>query len=285
MTFHTRFLAACTLSLASFCATPLLAQDTPNADTVLVTIDGTDITLGHMIALRSNLPAHYDQLTDEVLFEGILDQLVQHTLLAQSLADGPSRQSALIIENETRAIAASEAINAVTSIDITDAQIQSAYEEAYLKTDPETEYSASHILVETEDEAKDLIQKLSDGADFAELAREFSTGPSGANGGALGWFGAGVMVEPFFDAVVALKAGGVSDPVQTQFGWHVIMLNETRDQSRPALEDVREQLEEELRQTAFDDFVSALEKRADINRADISMIDPALLKSKDLLEQ
>lgn len=284
MTFHTRFLAAAALSLAGFGAAPLAAQDTPTADTVLVTIDGTDITLGHMIALRSNLPPHYDQLDNQVLFEGILDQLVQHTLLSQSLENGTSRQTALTIENETRAIKAGEAIDAALSADIPDADIQAAYEEEYLQTDPEIEYSASHILVETEEEAKTLIQKLVDGGDFAAIAQEFSTGPSGANGGELGWFGKGVMVEPFFDAVVALKAGEVSDPVQTQFGWHVIKLNETRSQNRPELEDVREQLINELRESAFEDLVNGLESKANITRADTSAIDPAVLGNIDLLE-
>jgi peptidyl-prolyl cis-trans isomerase C len=285
MTFHNRILAAAAISLAGLYTTTAVAQDAPTADTVLVTIDGTEITLGHMIALRSNLPPHYDQLPNEVLFTGILDQLVQHTLLAQSLENGPSTRSALTIENETRAIMAGEAIDAAISADISEADLQAAYEEAYLKTEPDTEYSASHILVETEDEAKDLIQKLANGADFAALAREFSTGPSGASGGELGWFGKGVMVEPFFDAVVALNAGEVSDPVQTQFGWHVIKLNETRRQDQPELDDVREQLEEEIRENAFNEMVSSLENAADISRIVTSTLDPAILNNTELLEK
>ncbi|MDF1668030.1 MAG: peptidylprolyl isomerase [Roseovarius sp.] len=285
MKFRPTFLAAATLVIATLHTIPALSQDTPSANTVLATIDDTDITLGHMIALRSSLPPHYDQLENDVLFDGILSQLIQHTLLAQSLEDGPSRRSLLLIENESRAIAASEAVDAVTGTTITDAQIEAAYKSEYLQTEPDTEYNAAHILVETKEEATSLVQKLAEGGDFAALAQEFSTGPSGPNGGDLGWFSKGVMVEPFFDAVVALDAGQVSDPVKTQFGWHIIKLLETRSQDRPELADVREQLESSLREEAFETHIANLEKAAKIDRPDISAISPDILNNIDLLEK
>ncbi len=285
MTLHSKILAVTALSLASMITQPALSQDDVTADTVLATINGKEITIANVIALRSNLPPHYDQLDSQVLFDGILDQLVQHEILSQSLEDGPTRLTELTIENEIRAIRAAEATDLIVSAAVADEDVQAAYDEEYLKADPETEYNAAHILVETEDQAKDLVTKLSDGTDFAELAREFSTGPSGPSGGQLGWFGKGVMVEPFFEAVVGLNTGEVSDPVQTQFGWHVIKLVETRALDRPALEDVREQIEGHLREEAFENHMKMLETKGTITRTDTSSINADIISKIEFLEQ
>ena len=284
MKLHATLFAACALSLAQICGTPVLAQDEPTADTVLATIDGTEITLGHMLALRASLPPHYAQLPPEALFDGIINQLVQQTLLAQSLDGELTRRTRMTIENEARAISASQAIDAVMSADISEEEIQAAYQRAYVDGDPEVEYNAAHILVATRDEAEALIKQLADGAEFAALAREHSTGPSGANGGDLGWFGKGVMVEPFFDAVAALQAGEVSSPVETQFGFHVIKLLETRSQDIPELEDVREQLIQELREEAFDTHVDKLRSKAKIDQIEDGAISPDVVNRTDLLE-
>jgi len=273
-------------ALASVLALPLpaTAQDTPDPDTVMATVNGTDITLGHMIALRASLPAEYAQLPAELLFDGILDQLVQQTLLMQDHDGDLSRRNALILENERRGIIASEVIEEVMDADLSDDAVQAVYDEDYAGADAEIEYQAAHILVETEDDANTIVQELTDGADFGEMAAEKSTGPSGPNGGDLGWFGAGVMVESFFQAVAALEPGQISDPVQTQFGWHVIKLNETRVKDTPDLEDVRADIEEQLRQAAFDAHLESLTADAKINRADTANIDPESVNNLDLLE-
>src|SRR5690606_27065309 len=121
-----------------------------------------------------------------------------------------------------------------------------AYDARYGSATPETEYKASHILVETEEAAADLVKQLADGADFATLARDNSTGPSGPNGGDLGWFGTGMMVKPFEDAVVALEPGEIAGPVQTDFGWHVIKREETRLKDAPDFAAVKDELADEL---------------------------------------
>lgn len=265
-------------------ATPASAEDDPNADRVLATVNGTDITLGHMIVLRSSLPQQYADMPAEVLFNGVLDQLIQQTLLADTMDGEISRRSALVIENERRAIIADEAIRKVMDDVIDSDMILEAYEARYAEAEPETEYNASHILVETEDEATALIEELEEGADFAALAQEHSTGPSAANGGELGWFGEGMMVPAFFEPVAALAVGDISEPVQTEFGWHVIKLNETRNKERPSLEDARDEIEQELRQIAFEDYVESLEEDADIDRMDASDLDPEALDNTDLLE-
>ncbi|MEM8802624.1 MAG: peptidylprolyl isomerase, partial [Pseudomonadota bacterium] len=148
----------------------------------------------------------------------------------------------------------------------------------------EVEFNASHILVETEDEAKALITELEGGADFAQLAMDKSTGPSGPRGGELGWFGLGAMVAPFEEAVATMEPGAISAPVQTQFGWHVIKLNETRVKNAPPLEQVQAQLSDEIRRVAIEGLVEELTAGAEITRATAEEIDPALLDSFELLE-
>ncbi|WP_272009064.1 peptidylprolyl isomerase [Roseovarius sp. ZX-A-9] len=281
--FAATLLAATPLTLPAWAD-----QDTegaPTAETVVATVNGTDITLGHMIVLRAGLPEQFAQLPAEVLYRGILDQLVQQTLLQQKMTAEVSLAGRLALENEGRAIAASEEIARITGNALSDAAIKDAFEAKYLNAPEETEYKAAHILVETEEEAAALVAQLKDGADFAELAKEHSTGPSGPSGGELGWFSAGMMVEPFQDAVEALEAGGISDPVQTQFGWHVIRLNETRIKDRPDLEEVRPELEEELQQAAMTAHLEQLLADAEIDRTAGDALDPSVLNQFDLLEE
>lgn len=277
------------LTAASLAIAPLSAAADESAaissDTVLATVDGTEITLGHMLAVRSNLPPHYEQLEPKVLFDGILEQLVQQALLSQSLEGDVTLETRLTIENETRAIRAGAAIDAVMSVEISDEEIQAAYKREYIDEDPDTQYRAAHILVDTEEEAQALITQLADGGDFADLAREHSTGPSGPNGGELGWFGKGVMVEPFFDAVLKLEVGQVSEPVQTQFGFHVIKLLDTRSEAVPTLEEVREQLISELRNDKFQSHVESLKSKARFDQVEPGSIDPAVVNQIELLEK
>lgn len=263
---------------------PVAAQDTPDPSKVMATVNGVEITLGHVIALRSGLPPQYDQLPSDVLFKGILDQLIQQTLLMQSLDGEPSRLNQLLIENERRAIVAGQVANEVMNTDLSNDAIQAAYDDKYANAEQETEYRASHILVKTVEEAKLLVEELQGDADFAALAQEHSIGPSGPSGGDLGWFGGGVMIDVFFNAVAALEPGEVSQPVETEFGWHVIKLVETRVKERPQLDDVRAQLTEELRQAAFEDYVAGLEKSAEIERADTDGFDPKVINNLDILE-
>jgi peptidyl-prolyl cis-trans isomerase C len=264
---------------------PAPAQDGPDPDKVVATVNGTEITLAHMIALRSSLPQQYSQLPPDVLFNGILDQLIQQTLLMHANEDDLSKRSKIMLENERRAIIAGEKINEVMDTEIGEAELQTAYEAKYVDAEDETEYRAAHILVESEEKAQSLVDELSEGADFAALAKEHSTGPSAASGGDLGWFGEGVMVQSFFDAVAALEPGEVSQPVKTEFGWHVIKLKETRVKERPELAEVREELETELQQAAFDNYVASLQAEAEIDRAGTEGIDPGTLNKTDLLEE
>ncbi|CAM4015143.1 peptidylprolyl isomerase [Palleronia rufa] len=268
-----------TAAAALVLALPAAAQD---ASTVVATVDGTDITLGHMIAMRERLPEQYQSLDDQTLFDGILEQLEQQTALSTK-ADGLSPEGELVMENERRALLAAEVVEARAAEAVTEEDVQAAYEEAYGNAEPATEYNASHILVETEEEARSLIAELEDGADFAELAKANSTGPSGPSGGDLGWFLPDAMVAEFADAVQEMEPGAISEPVQTQFGWHVIKLNDTRETTPPPLDEVRGEIEGQLQLDAIETIVSDAMDGAEITRPE-TQIDPALLRDTSLLD-
>lgn len=265
-------------------ALPALAQDTPTADTVVATVNGTEITLGHMISARETLPEQFKQLPNDVLFEGILNQLVQQTALVQAGDGIKTTRVRIALENEERALIAAQVADAAAAEEMTEDAIKAAYNAKYADADLGREFNASHILVESEDEAKTIIQELTDGADFAEVAKAKSTGPSGPNGGNLGWFGVGSMVKPFEDAVVAMEVGAISAPVQTQFGWHVIKLNEARQVDAPPLEAVRQDIEDELRVQILTARVNQLVQAATVEKM-IDGMDPNLLTDTSLLEE
>jgi peptidyl-prolyl cis-trans isomerase C len=278
LTFLAPFAVALCLAL------PAAAQDDTTIDTVVATVDGVDITIGHMIVARAGLPQQYQQLPDEVLFQGILDQLVQQTALAQGYQGKLPPRVGLSLDNESRSLIAGEVIEGIMGEEVSAEDLQAAYNEQYSETNPEEEYNASHILVETEEEAKAIVADLEAGADFAATAREKSTGPSGPGGGELGWFGPGMMVPEFEQAVVAMEVGGVSAPVQTQFGWHVIKLNEARNKTAPDLETVREELELQIRQTRVQSFIETSTAEADVDRSGAEGVDMSILKQIELLE-
>ena len=267
--------------LAVTVAMPAAAQD---ATTVMATVNGTEITLGHMIALQERLPEQYKQLEDAVLFDGILDQLIQQTALSQEMEKDLSGAIEISKENEIRAFLAGELLAKIGTADLDEAAIEAIYKERFAEGDPEMEFSASHILVETEEEAKELVVQLAGDTDFAELAKEKSTGPSGPSGGSLGWFGTGAMVPAFEEAVVALEDGAVSDPVQTQFGWHVIKRNESRVKEAPTLDAVRDEIERELRAKAIEDEITRLTDTAEVTRTEVE-VDPTAIRNVGLLSK
>ena len=281
MLSRARILAPVAFALAA--AAPAIAQDTMTADTVVASVDGSDITLGQLVMLRSQLPAQYQQLPDDVVFNGLLEQLVNQQLLANSLAEDPKRVD-IALANERRSLRAGEVVNSITELPVDDADLQMAYDARFEGVEPEVEYNASHILVETEEEAAELQALINDGADFAETAQDRSTGPSGPNGGNLGWFGEGMMVEPFEVAVKELEVGEVSDPVQTQFGWHIITLNETRETPLPTLDELRDELTAEIHQLALSARIEELTEAAEITLPEEGAFDYSVIQNIELLE-
>jgi len=279
-------LAATAISTAMALGSAGFAQDDApmTSNSVIATVNGKEITLGHVIMLRGQLPEEYRNLPDDVLWEGIVSQLVEQSLLAEQIdGDNLPLEVQLALENELRAQMAAAQIDVVLKRDITDETIEALYQEAVAKMEPTPEYNASHILVETEVEALALVEELEDGKDFAELAAEKSTGPSGPNGGDLGWFGLGMMVPEFELAVIDMEVGGISAPVQTQFGWHVIKLDEYRETPMPTMDEMRPQLTEQLRQLAVAAEIEALTATAEITK--VEGIDPALMRDITLVTE
>ncbi|MCC0063395.1 MAG: peptidylprolyl isomerase [Defluviimonas sp.] len=269
---------ALVLSLAA----PGRAED-PTADTVVARVDGVEVTLGEMIAMRETLPQQYLQLPDDVLFNGILDQIVQQVVLAKASDGLVKRRDKLIMENQTRGYLAGVTLDAAANAAATDEALKKLYDEKYTSAELGKEYHAAHILVASEDEALELKKQIDAGADFAALAKEKSTDKGSATaGGDLGWFGVGRMVKPFEDAVVAMEPGTVSDPIETQFGWHIIKLEEIRDATAPAFDDVKEELAGDLRQKAVEEKVKELTDGASVEKS-VDGIDPAILKNADLI--
>jgi peptidyl-prolyl cis-trans isomerase C len=261
------------------------AQAEPSADTVVASVNGTEITVGHMILVRESLPEQYRNLPNEQLFDGILEQLIQQTLLADLIGDKDSREIRLTLENDRRLMKASQAVEELSAQAIGEDEIAASYDDRYADADMGMEYDASHILVETEEAAVNLIDKLQAGADFVELAKEFSTGPSGPGGGALGWFGLGMMVPPFEAAVVAMEKGAISSPVKTDFGWHVIKLNDTRAISAPALDEVRGEIIAELQRIAIERRIDELRQQATISRTPVEDIGVAVISQSELMSE
>ena len=299
MRYITAAIAAAALSLTSFTAIaqetdPVDATDeTPveaapvykdvDASTVIATVNGVDITLGHVILLRTELPEQYLTAPDDILFEAIVDQLVEQQLLSSTVTEDP-REITLTLENELRALRAGAAIQVALGDEPTEEEYQAAYDTAMEGFPEEPEFNASHILVETEDEANALVTELEGGADFAELAKEKSTGPSGPDGGALGWFGLGQMVSEFETAVVGMEPGQVSAPVQTQFGWHVILLNEKRITPPPTLDEVRDQITQQLQRERVESAIATLREAATVETFTTD-VDPATIKDINLITE
>jgi peptidyl-prolyl cis-trans isomerase C len=269
-------------ALALACAAPAWAEG-ETAGTVIATVNGTQITLGQMIALRETLPEQYQSLPDDVLFKGIMDQLVQQEVLRQSVTDLSPRDTASI-ENDQRGYVSGVAIQGIVRDAVTDEALQAAYDARFKDAVPATEYNAAHILVATQEEADKLKADLAGGADFAELAKASSTDTgSGANGGDLGWFGPGMMVKPFEDAVMAATVGEVMGPVQTDFGWHLILVKETRQAANPTLDQMREELAAEIENAAIEAKLAELQAAATITREGEG-IDPTILKNSTLID-
>lgn len=274
---------AAVVVLSSAVALPAASQD---ADTVLARVGQTEITLGHAIAMRQSLPQQFRAVPDAALFPAVVEQLIEQELIAQALADRLTRSERITLENDRRAFVANAALMSEARAAVTDASIATAYDafaSEFAAGDPVTEYNAAHILVRTREEIDSVVAELAGGRDFAEVAAQYSLDGSAQQGGDLGWFGPGVMIQPFEDAVVALEPGQVSDPVETRFGWHVVLLKETRLAEVPALDDIRAELVGQIQREAARALVESLRGTLQVENL-AEGVDPDLLSRVDLLE-
>lgn len=284
MLFRTKFFASAAVLALTAGIAAADGHSNISADTAVATVNGSQITLGQLILLRSQLPAQYQQLPDDVVFNGLLEQLVQQQLLADTVENEPARVS-IALANEARSLRAGEAVNTINQTSVSEEALQSAYDARFAGLEPTQEFNASHILVETEEAAQAVKELIDGGADFADTARAQSTGPSGPSGGELGWFGPGMMVAAFEEAVVKMEVGEVSTPVQTQFGWHIIKLNEVRIPEAPSLDELRDELTAQVQQEAIEVRLAELTENAEIVMPQDGQFDYSVIQNLSLLEK
>jgi peptidyl-prolyl cis-trans isomerase C len=257
-----------TLSLAAILLAGSVALPVAAADSV-ATVNGKPIKQSLYDYIVKDANARGQQI-DENTRKMIIDKLVASELVYQEAQrQGLDKQPDFVAKQEltSRELLVNAYLqDYLKKNPVSDADTKAAYEK-YKSEIGNKEYSARHILVATEAEAKDIIAQLGKGGDFAKIAKEKSLDPgSKEKGGDLGWFSPGSMVKPFSEAVTKLKKGGYSQtPVQTQFGWHVIKLENIRDLQPPAYEDVREGLQKQLQQRQLEKLLADLRSKAKIS--------------------
>lgn len=251
------------------------AQEKPasslSLDDVVFTLDGKTYTNRDLATASVDFVNELERTPANKRREALIEIMINTTLLAkesekEKLNETDEYKNRLE-QLKTRALR-NIYIRKVLHPKITEELVQEYYVNLLARFEPETEIRARHILVETAEEAKSLIKELDGGKDFAELAQAKSTGPSAPNGGDLGFFGANQMVAPFQEAASKLKAGEYSkEPVKTQFGWHIIKVEETRDSPAPNYEQVAPDLRNKIFNDLFAEKVSELRKDAKIEIA------------------
>jgi peptidyl-prolyl cis-trans isomerase C len=243
---------------------PLFADEIDPAEVIAI-VNDKEITLGHLIIAVANLPPEYQNLENDYLFEMVLDQLVNQEVVAQSSLN-EEMSAKFKLENEIRSIQAKNALeNAIFGFP-NEKQIKNAYQEVKESFKKTEEFKAAHILVKNKIEAQNLLITIENGVAFSELAKEKSIGPSAQNGGDLGWFSKGQMVPDFEMAVLKLDLGEISQPVKTQFGWHIIKLKNKRLTELPSLEDLRNELIQTLQQGFINEYISKNTKSMNIKK-------------------
>jgi peptidyl-prolyl cis-trans isomerase C len=234
---------------------PAPAAPAPSADPILATVNGTPIHMSDVQAAGNELPAQMQQLPPDQLFPLLVNQLIdRQALLVAAQTEG--LQNDAKIQAAMQAAANEKLENAYVqqqiAPDITDAAVQAEYQKNYAGKPGPAQVDARHILVKTQAEAEAIIERLNHGADFSKLAIKDSIDPGAKNGGELGWFSQTEMVPAFANAAFALQPGQYTKtPVQTQFGWHVILCEGKRQSPPPAFADVKDQIRQNLADAAI----------------------------------
>ncbi|WP_434055077.1 MAG: peptidylprolyl isomerase [Roseibium sp.] len=242
---------------------------------VVARVGDADITEADIAFAAQDLGQQLQQFPPNQWRALLLDVVVDMELIAQAARkDGLDQDPDFKKQLEFLELQALRNAYIAQKIDgaITDEVLNSAYEEEFKDYEGPEEVNARHILVNEKEEAEDLIKQLDGGADFVELAKEKSTGPSGPSGGDLGFFGKGQMVKPFEDAVFELEPGSYTkEPVQTQFGWHVIKLEDKRRQEKPAFEAVAGELRQRLIREQYEAKMAELKDAVAVEILDDSL--------------
>ena len=240
------------------------AADIP-ADQIAATVNDTVISKDDLKQFKE-LKGNPQVPDDKVLDEMIATELLREEAVKAGIADKKDVRFQIRLQ-ESEMLARLLMREKFGSISFSDEELKTAYDKQ-MSDSAGREFKARHILLKTEDEAKAVIDALRNGGDFVALAKERSTGPSGPNGGDLGWFQAARMVPPFADAVKLMNKGDVSvTPVQTDFGFHVIKLEDTRELEKPSFDSMRDQLQQSLIREAINDYILEVQTAATINKS------------------
>ncbi len=269
---------------------PVTAEETKEAEDVAATfggvevkkgnpvvakVDGKDITRVDVFRFIKMMPANVQQLPPQAIYPMALDQVV-NTRLVQNKAEeagldnDPEVQQQLAMAKQQ--IIRSVYVQRAVDKEISDSDLKKKYDEAVGNTPDVQELKAAHILVDTEAKARDIIAKLKDGADFAKLAAENSGDPGNKDkGGDLGWFSKQDMVPEFADAAFKIGKGKVSEtPIKTQFGYHVVKVEDTRKRPKPSFEELKPMLQTEVRREKLEAMLDNWKSAAKIERFDIN---------------
>jgi peptidyl-prolyl cis-trans isomerase C len=273
-TAWTQLSAAAVLVLLTACAKgtqpPAPAADATPAPAPAAIVDGTAISREAYEFYLKNLAGKSPvELTPEQKGQ-VLDEMIGMQLIAaQGVKDGIEKDPEVAGRLEMarmRLMADAESQKYLKGKEPTDQELHAEYDSAVASMD-KTEYHARHILVPSKELAEQLIKKIKGGAKFEDVAKANSIDGSKTQGGDLGWFTLARMVKPFSDAVKGLKKGEMTpEPVQTQFGWHIIQLEDTREVKPPPFEQVKEQLTNRVMQKKLQTYVEELKKTAKIEK-------------------
>ncbi len=242
----------------------------PSADQVLATVNGDPIKMSDLQEAAENLPEQYRSVPMERIMAVLLNQLISNKLLLaegkrQNLGAAPEVQKR--VESFRDRAIQQVLLETVVHKSVTDDALQSLYKKYLAENPPKEEVNARHILVDSEADAKGIIVQLKGGADFAVLAKQKSKDPAAQNGGDLGFFGKDEMVKEFADAAFAMKTGEISSaPVKTQFGWHVIKVEDRRTANPVTFDEARQDLFNQLSQQTVSQYIDTLRTNAKIER-------------------
>ena len=259
------------LTLAAMTSTMALQASAQEPSSLeVLSIDGENFSLNLVGSIIGKLPDDIRRQPIEVYYDNVIDDIIDTRLTANAARASGLAENPMLKEIAERAydrVIAEAWLNDELTARITDDMINQSYNDLVADTASRTETRARHILLDTEDAALAAIARLDAGEDFAELAKELSTGPSGPNGGELGYFRRGAMVPSFELASFSMEKGAYSKaPVQTQFGWHVIKVEDRRVADAPALAQVRDQLRSSISVKIAGSIIADLRSKAKIER-------------------
>ncbi len=255
---------------------PALGQD-GSGMTVVATVDDQPITEADLAFFAEDLGQSLASIPPGQQRMVLLDLLIERKVMVAAArqadldkTEGYTLRKAYL---EDRALGRAY-LQQVVAASISDADLEAAYQAAIADFTPEEQIHARHILVASEEDAMAVIAEIEGGAAFEDVAKEKSTGPTGPNGGDLGFFTRGQMVPAFEEAAFALEVGEISAPVESEFGWHVIKLEERGETSPPPFEQLASQIRQQVFQERYRTAVDALRAQAAIEYLDPTLAPP-----------